>query len=378
MALCTLSYGQKAHKLSSRILAGTDEYRYEYNDNGLVDSISSITDIDCGHKFTYDSNGKCLREDAYQIMDNGTKRHTSIVEYTYDENGRLKIRINKNSFGGAEFETNGKMEWSYDEKGNITTVNTYFPQFYGDGFDLFQQDRYTYDANGLLTEKSTYYTWGSTDVNDMEFSSKVEYTYNENGKITSITSKADDYRGGIMVTGIGRYTYDADGCLDSYEVYANETSSNPSEKFVFTYNKSIKNEDVMLPFNLEDEIWNTPIYIYSMKNSPYAIETEEWWHLSDRTGLLELVGNYEYTYSSPTGIGRGVTAETADAKFFINNGVLYASNLKQGVKVRIFSANGTEMASSANVSGGISLASLPKGIYVARADGSKAAFKFVR
>lgn len=378
VAFFCLSYGQKSTMLVSREIEGYIGSWYGYNENGRLDSMHVLeTGYESYRKYVYDDDGNAVREDGYQRMGDKYKQVWH-VDYTYDAEGRLLTRMNYNSMGSDDFSLSGKMVWEYDANGNVAFVRTYFPSWtVPDGFDLFSEERYVYDGNGLLTEKETWLTPFSTmDPDEMYRSSNTVYTYDESGRLTlTVNTEYDESTGDKRSAARFCYAYDEDGNLSEYESYIGTNSKTPQVKSIYHYDKNIRSSDVMLPLNFED---SSMPHMFAMTSSVNAITYEEWWQVPNESDDLAHIGDYLYTYESTAGIGRGTLVASAEVNGFISNGKLYFHSLDPGVKIRIYNAAGVEVMSASYSPEGVSLSSLPKGIYLTRADGRKVAFKFMR
>lgn len=377
VAFCSLSYGQKSGKLVKRAIEGFVETEYSYNEDGKVDLLHVVEpDYEAYRKFAWNEDGTLHQEDGYQWY-MGEWKYVFRVDYTYDDKGRMLTRMNYNSAGADELSLSGRMMWEYNDNGDIAFVRTYFPSWdYPGEFDLFAEERYSYDGKGLLGAIETYMVpFGSTDPNEMSLTGKTEYTYDENDRLTVSTStEYDSYTGEDIGSSRAVYTYDADGNVSEHASYVGQ-SKTPQVKSVFHYDKNVNSADVLLPLNFDD---NAMPHMFAMINSVNTITSEEWWQVSNETDELTYIDTYVYTYGSTAGIGDVPVAGPADVNFFISDGKLYFHNLKPGAKVRIYNAGGVEVMSAAYGSEGVSLSSLPKGVYITRVDGQKAAFKFMR
>lgn len=188
------------HRQINEVYYGSDgdftTYTYEYDEKGNLVSQYNFTEddyeIERSHVYTYDENGNvasdiCDGWDAYHsiyeydnygrvIYEDFTGKHAAdIYNYEYDENGNL---ILESRFDKA-FEMNYffKYSYEYDEHNNCIAQIIYGP----DGnFRRKREYAYEYDENGNKTA---------------EFHDNVlmyEYTYNENGFLTSTTAYQSD------------------------------------------------------------------------------------------------------------------------------------------------------------------------------------------
>ncbi|MBE6608637.1 MAG: hypothetical protein E7633_08790 [Ruminococcaceae bacterium] len=204
--------------------AGGTKYSYEYfeyNENGLL---SKITYGDSGIcvEFLYDENGNFVREIT---NNNGVK---SFESYFYDENGNMiktvsigasdEVRYSEYTYNSdnnktksqsfdSEGNPGGKIEWLYDDKGNMVK------RIY-DANNNYSVMDFTYDEKGNMT--------GRFDTSDTSNSS-YEYVYDDDGKKIKEIFVIEE--GKETVT---EYLYDDNGNLiktfeDAYHAMLNDS-----------------------------------------------------------------------------------------------------------------------------------------------------------
>ncbi len=206
--------------------AVTFEYTYDSNGKLIKENEVHYRDGDSTTEYTYDSNGKLIKKECGSITE----------EYTYDANGnRIKI------------EGYGVTEYTYDAKDNVTKEIFTMP-----GGSVFTYTyEYSYDSNEMLIKKV------KTQFDDMNGATTItdEYTYDGNGKLIKEQSESGWFRGGVRTT---EYTYDSDGKLTkkvnligddtviteyTYDYNGNLTkevctATNPGEGYPYTYEYS--------------------------------------------------------------------------------------------------------------------------------------------
>lgn len=351
---------------------------YEYDNEGRLTRINSWrADYESYRMFKYDADGNCVLEDGYQLVDDVWK-HVYYVDYTFDEQGRMLTRMNYNSLGTDEFYLGAKMVWEYEDSG-VSSVKTYLQRWAEpEAFDIWTDDRYTYGADGNLTRRELWMVpFMTMNPDDMFCYQSIDYTYGSNGKLAqAISIDYDEYSGEETSVTKDLYVYDADDNVAEHELYIGIGAVVPRVKHVFRYSKDIKTSDAMLPFNYDDMAMQ---YLFALENSENVIETEEWWQVDDdNTDELAHIGDYVYVYDETSGVGRGITSAGMEQHFFIDGGKLYFQGNEQGVRVRVYDSAGTEVMCGLCGCDGMSLASLVKGVYLVRVDGSRTAFKFAR
>lgn len=174
---------------------------YTYDDNSNLLRIDTPTG---STTFTYDSLGRMLTETAgnwvttYTYTGNTETRtdpYGGVTTYTYDANGNILSVDSEFSTQRNKYDSYGRLIESYENIEGLEEEITY----------------YTYDANGRLASVS-YSGGGNTS-----------YTYNEYGKVLTVTSSE----------GTRYYTYDADGNLiqeedgnGNWKKYINDENGN--------------------------------------------------------------------------------------------------------------------------------------------------------
>lgn len=370
---CSIAYGQKTQVLDTRILEGWDEAGFFYNDKNQLDSMTIHIMGNQPYKayrtFEYDEKGMNTRENGYQYL-NGKFKHIFYVDYTYNEDGQMKTRLNYNSTGGDECKLSAKMEWSYKD-GRIDKVSTYFPSWTVEGeFDLFSEERYIYKDNVLQAREIWTIPYSSTELHK---ASSTEYTYNQSGQMEEeFSTNYDTENGNPTSTVTNVYTYDQNGNLIEYANYP-QNREEPALKYVYVYNEEVKRENVVLPYNFEDAV--APHYI-AMMNSTNIIEKEEWWQVPQEADHLVHGGDYIWTYSKNTSSIDHKKLPNLGINFFIHNESLYFQGLAEGQLIQLFDVNGSLIIQDSYKQSGISLNTLPKGIYLIRT--SQGAFRFVK
>ncbi len=174
---------------------------YDYYGSGEVDSKTA---------YEYDENGNLVK--MTDLMGQKTV-HT----YTYDENGNKTEETWSRENGQGQ-----KTEFVYNEQGDVTEMKYYTP----DGtYDFSRTREYTYDDQGNITSEIGYekYTDGSADLHQFHVTSK----FNEDGKLVETGNvREDGYRYSYTVMsydGAGNHTesieYDGNDEVQSREVY---------------------------------------------------------------------------------------------------------------------------------------------------------------
>jgi RHS repeat-associated protein len=248
---------------------GTQRYTFQYDPNSnltqetdVVSGQSTTYTYDADNKvtsvqetgnqinYTYDNNGNVTQrkytagsttitnDNTYNALNQLTtvkSNGTMVGQFTYTEQEKVASHKNGDStmmlykYNGAGdvveatlYDSNGNIyddyQYTYDNKGNITTVvsNAGTTSYYYDELNqLIKEVRpdgttieYTYDANGnRLTKKVTQ---GQTVTT-------TNYTYDDADQLTAVNGTANTYdaNGNLTSDGQRTYTYDAENRLTS-------------------------------------------------------------------------------------------------------------------------------------------------------------------
>ena len=162
---------------------------------------------------TYDKNGNVLTEEGnfyanQSPADEDEYKDDGKLVYTYDEKGNRLTATHYNKYDGEEDYT---ATYTYDDDGNLLTEKT--PR---------RDAEYTYDDSGNLLRKKLQITYAKKTSK-----SDTKYTYDKNGSL--LTEK----------TGISNrvYTYGKSGNLLTDTCYNAYGYENRTEKHVYTYDK---------------------------------------------------------------------------------------------------------------------------------------------
>ena len=141
---------------------------WEYNEHG---------DDEDGSVKTYDENGRLIQKTG---EDSETRWK---VTYVYNSKGDLERKIGEGdekqyNYDKYEYEWihyEWKEEYTYDAKGNTTSVAHYNKNMETDEWELESKEKYEYDANGSMI---------ACDSDTTKWRGKYEYEYNTYGDIT--------------------------------------------------------------------------------------------------------------------------------------------------------------------------------------------------
>lgn len=158
---------------------------FVYNENGdIIKQIANKNGIIYTYDYTYNPDG--TRNSAIYTAPDGIG---ATHRFTYDENGRL-LRETYEDASGVELYS---CEYTYDEKGNAIAQDVV------EGELAYRLEiEFVYDANGKLTREVCDYGEGVQEL--------LDYTYDENGNM--IKKVFTSYDGSQICY---EYTYSADG-----------------------------------------------------------------------------------------------------------------------------------------------------------------------
>lgn len=206
-------YDEKGNKIKEITSGLTDVFKYDANDSLIEWSRFTENKIDFKHIYTYNSNGKLIKDESndgflttYDYDTNGNKTENAYyvwgkalnnkkdlkrrVTYKYDNNKNL---IERNEFNPAEPsfnqpERNTQHSYKYDNKGKLI-----------EEMENGVKHQYKYDINGNQIEESAFsangeviykYTYKFEYDNKMNWTKKTKF---ENGKQSSVFIRNINY-----------------------------------------------------------------------------------------------------------------------------------------------------------------------------------------
>ncbi len=230
-----------AAQLSSPSVASETTETIETGADGVVTRTRTVTE------YTYDENGNVLTSVVTTTNDDGTVFVTTETN-EYDENGNITHETYETSEGYKsediyEYDENGntihstytssdgfssESTYEYDENGNQTLQRYVDSDYSSETVTIYNEDGYPIDVvNTTVQEGETIvdHTVNTYDENGMllvsefdenGFTTKTEYTYDENGNVT-----LEHFENSDGYTTDKTYTYDENGWETGWE----ETSS---------------------------------------------------------------------------------------------------------------------------------------------------------
>lgn len=231
---------------------------YTYDDAGRLISAEDVT---MTQKWTYDDAGRLTKEETVYAADEEDEGGEQTTTYTYDDNGTLVERIFEDTTGeNLDYETGEPMTdpdtgavlddykrtYTYEDDGKkmTTTVTNADGQWIGgtvstfaeSALQLFPTVSVKPEELGVVVDP-----WKpikeETVTEDGTVTESSEYTYNEAGEITTLTSTYEDEEGSEKI--IWTSTYDDKGnetmTTVAMEGSEEDTQETPTE---WTYNET--------------------------------------------------------------------------------------------------------------------------------------------
>lgn len=334
---------------SSQSWDGCEDYGY-----GLCYNLKTV--------FEYDAQGRETREDAYTAYTPGkyTIGGSNVYTWTELEDGGTQLyRVSMLYDGDGENPwEEGRVTETYNKNGKLVSKVEVKNQL---GKWLYQYaEEYTYTAAGDMETSCTYaYENGDPDKRRADVREQLVYDGNHN-IIDSYYSQ-------------GQGTSDDDWMNVSRFTYAYEQDTVRVEKMSYAWNGSEYTpnwgEGVSFDYSVPvDELmqWiGASLYHKTTETRSYTGQGSEWGWQAFKYYYTDLTGG--------TGIHNAVSS-TGDIRLksaFVTDRVELVSDNEVG-SVRIYNTQGILVLKAAGSS--ISVASLPKGMYIVNADGFKARF----
>lgn len=311
----------------------------------------------------------------------------SKVEYEYDAEGRLAKVINYNNVAvdataDAEWAVNTYIEYTYGDDGRLklkeTTRNssgTYF---------VTEHVEYEYDGEGRMVKESRSSCWSPTGT--LALSSVVSNTeFNAGGQPVAYTTDSY-YNGEVVGTTYGSYTYDENGNRTVSASY-NKNESDELVKInetVFAFNDD--NQVVAETYYKNDTYtgqwgpyfrWN---YLY---DETYGYPVQKDYHVYSIDFLSESIYNtYEYAWKPVKNVSVGSLAMDTRLAVTVCGETIHVSCPGLMTEIAVYDMNGCALRSQsmpAAASASMDAAGLPAGCYVvcARGDFGQMAQKVV-
>ncbi len=256
--ITALSYGQNTnksifnHKNDTRLNKSFGVFNQEnipekpipFNDDELnLDNFDAINQKNNKNTTLYSSKneGYTMQLDSISDVSFGADGITGKNKYTYDENGRIKIRISYQwNSQTAVFISSTKSEYTYNENGRTTLQISYQWNTQTAAFIPYTKSEYTYDGNGRTTLQISY-QWNTQTAAFIPYT-KYENTYDENGRTTlQIYYQWNTQTAAFIPYTKYENTYDENGRTTRQIIYEWNTQTAalvPSYKYEYTYDEN--------------------------------------------------------------------------------------------------------------------------------------------
>jgi len=285
-------------------------YSYYYDKNGNITAIQNGTkQSDESYEYSYLSGNKYVYDEYNQLVKDTDYDHGTVTDYDYDSNGNITQKsVTKGSNTTTTTYTyNDSQGWgdlltAYEVSDGISSVAYDLvydaignPITYRDGITMqwqsgrwlkqFKKDNttinYTYDPNGLRTQKTVNVTDGGSTT-----ATNVSYVY-EGGKLLQMKygSKFFDF------------FYDAYGTAIGF-AYRSSLTSNP----IYNYYGLNSRGDVEVLYNEAGTI--TALYEYDAYGKPISVKSSTGAIINSPTHIANLnpLRYRSYVYDTETGL----------------------------------------------------------------------------
>lgn len=353
-----------------------DRYFYNWNDQNKIDEIWLYEDIaNDGPEATlrlydYGTQGLIVKERTYQdlgkTLDLDRFKYVSYVDYDYDDEGRMTERVVYNQFSDWEF---GSISlYTYNEAGQLTDQVYFLDQAMT---DKLMDIKYDYDPEGrILSQYETIYQMAESDT-DKSYA-VIRYTYDVDGLlIRKVQNNVDPYDMAEAPSIIYNYEYDAQDNLLS--VKRTDAAGETTASYEYEYTDMLM-ADVLFPKFPERDDVDIPGAYAQMRLAPSKMVDREMDQVSNKLQVYDTY-NYVYTHDLVNGtledLIAGVKQNFATAPFQQVSvaGITADRLLLNGVTtmddVRLFTIDGRFLGRQVYNVGGINIADLPTGAYIA-------------
>lgn len=342
-----------------------EQINFHYDAQGRIVAVESlcVEDDPLIDSIVYNENNQVIQINGWQNLHSAQWIHAYIVNYEYDQNGRMIHRTNFNSLGTETMTQGGVYDYSYNADGNIVAHEGYM----GDYDVVFESATYFYDEQKRLVRQEILNGYGYLDSSLLN-----TYTYNDAGLLATHTSYyfADP---GWDLDNVDTYEYDEHGnCIE--HSLANAYGDYVDRRF-YHYNTNVSSQNVVMPYFIPELDYPEAF------NDANQRLIEEWWTVDDNQ-VLQYVCDFDYVYDNLPDAIQDVEATELSVYPVPASNVLNVE-LTQAATVFVYNAEGRLLQSSVLNEGAQSLnvSGFASGVYfmnVRYNDGSMARSKFVK
>lgn len=272
----------------------------------------------------------------------------SMVEYEYDQEGRLLKDIHYNNVavdvtGDAEWSIYNYWTYTYGEDGKMTVKEN--TRNSNGEFFVCERRVFEYNEDGNLSKESISTSWSPT--NDLALTSVREYTeFNENGDPVACTISSY-YNNEVYAVSYESYTYDEEGNCSSVATLKEDENGNLVKQSETIYNYTEQNQVSSEIYYKNDTYtgqwgpyfrWN---FIY---DATYGYPVTMEYHVYSIDFLSEQIYNtYEYAWKAVNNVGVRNMALADDLHISISAGTISVSYPGTISRISIYDINGNAL-----------------------------------
>jgi|GEM_PF-2261059 hypothetical protein len=356
--------------------------------NALLGSASG-DEVEYDFVYHYDNQGRCIREDCYQLGILAESIFAYYTRYEYGEGDRIERRITANWLP-FKFDLpveSGYYNYHYDSNGILDYITCDAKQFASStdttDYNIIKVDsvKYNYNSADILqsiigykyqTIKTTDQTGKDSLYTMLYMSSKETFKYRADGNIEE--KNEEQYTIDEQISNGGRevWEYNRDKTIKTFTDYQlNGGQYVPANQLVYHYIDTDTPENYISPKRVP--------YIYNGMNflQEKPIDHIEFYIATEDTHELMPFDDFTayYTDECPR---KGVENVSDNASFEIYpttvEDVLHMSCSEKKATFEIYNINGHLVVKGTNAVGYVNLSTLSKGVYVIKCCGKSAKF----
>lgn len=326
---------------------GKETYDYFYDDNRL----DSIIHDQIGYQFTtkqvmaYDEANRLTSIEEFQwYKSKNMWTKANLFNYHYNKDGKLKT-IEKQVISGDEYEYYEDYSYEYDSEGRLSLVEIY--DYNTDA--TLKETIYTYDEQGRI---KTVTVKRNMSMNGLQDYTIDDYVYNAQGQLVQKNISLN-HEGTMTPDKVLNYTYDNDGGCIKVETYAVGIDNHPILVTNYVNNNSVELDDV--------NTGTTPLSYFPDFEACKFVRLSEETLQADINGNLSTFSSYNYTYADlpeHTGVEKVGGNEVS---YRIDGNTLIV-NSENASRVKVYNLAGVEFSTKGT--GNLCSVTLPTGVYV--------------
>ena len=336
-------------------------YEFAYDENNRLVTLNEFNIDRLRTEYTYNEKGECVRELTWQEMplSSGKYYEVTMVDYTYDEEGRLATRTNYNRPNATNPASQMLLEatayYTYNDKSDLASIEFFWG---AEKVDRIFTDTYEYDnETGRLASKRTNSFLAGREIP----SSLTVYSYDAEGRlILERNEEADEENNyDMVVRSWVNYVYAEDGNLiECYRTGATNSPDNKQDATMFMVDEDVPASDVIYPVVPEpmygSQDWD--------KLVNQIVEMDKYtWNEGERVTLALWEFSYEETSaigSVQSNFGKSLSGVTVSGDCLLLHGVAGVESL------RVYDIEGRLVKSLSNCGNKVDISGLANGVYV--------------